>query len=122
MKKMKVDVVEKSGVKYVEGRGSETRIENEGDVVELLRLCGENLASRLLLHAENLTEEFFDLRSGQAGMILQKFVNYHVKVALLLSRRHVKGRFGEMVLEANRGRHFRAFYDKAEAELWLISD
>jgi len=53
---MNVNVVEKRGVKYVEGIAGQRMIQNERDVVELLGLCGENDTDRLLLHAENLTD------------------------------------------------------------------
>ena len=76
-----------------------------------------------MLYAENLTEDFYQLRTGVAGDILQKFVNYYIKVVAVLTPELVyQGRFPEMVIEANRGRHFQAFYEREKAEQWLISD
>lgn len=38
---------------------------------------------RLILHVKNITPKFFDLKTGIAGEILQKFSNYRVRLALV---------------------------------------
>lgn len=97
-------------------------IQQEEDAVALVAVCGEHSAERLLLYAGNLPESFFDLKSGVAGAILQKFTNYHLKVALVIPSDLVQGRFKEYILEANRGNQFRAFEEKNKAEIWLTGD
>jgi hypothetical protein len=119
---MKVRLAEKHGRKYVEGTATDRFIQREEDAVALVGVCGEHSAERLLLYAGNLSQSFFDLKTGLAGAILQKFVNHHVKVALVISSDLVQGRFKEYVVEANRGNQFRTFQEKDEAENWLISD
>ena len=75
-----------------------------------------------MLHAENLSADFYDLSSGLAGAILLKFVNYRLKVAVVLTPQLVgQGKFHEMVIETNRGSDFRVFYERASAESWLQS-
>ena len=102
---------------YVEIRDYLSRTEAQ----DVIGLCGEHNISQIMLHAENLTEHFFDLKSRQAGMILQKFVTYRVQVAVVLSPDYIKqGKFREMVAEANQGKHFRMFHDRNEAEAWLM--
>ncbi len=109
---------------YIECLPDGGRIESERDALDLVAACGENQANRLLLHAENLSEDFFHLKTGLAGAVLQKFVNYYVKVAAVLTPELVnQGRFQEMVLEANRSnRSFQVFYDREKAEAWLVKD
>jgi hypothetical protein len=119
---MNVRLVESQGCNYLEGATNEKFLHREADAIALVGLCGEHSVDRLLLYADNLSEHFFDLKSGLAGAILQKFVNYHVKVALVISPDLVQGKFKEFILEANRGNQFRAFQDKREAEIWLTSD
>lgn len=120
---MNCRVVDKNGIKYVEGLNGKRLIESANDALEMLVYCGENDTNRLMLHATNLNDDFFNLKTGLAGEILQKFVNYHIKFAIVLSPELVgQGRFREMVLEANRGQHFRIFYDVQEAEAWLVSN
>ena len=75
-----------------------------------------------MLHAANLTDDFYRLKTGLAGDILQKFSTYRIRVAAVLTPELVsQSRFREMVLEANRGSQFHVFYKLEEAEKWLIS-
>jgi len=97
-------------------------IEREEHAVALVGVCGEYSVERILLYAANFSENFFDLKSGLAGAILQKFANYHLKVAVVIPSELIQGRFKEYILEANRGNQFRAFQDKNDAEAWLTSD
>ncbi|GAB1474466.1 DUF4180 domain-containing protein [Bacteroidota bacterium] len=38
---------------------------------------------KIIIHSYNITEEFFDLKNGMAGEILQKFSNYRIKLAIV---------------------------------------
>jgi len=75
-----------------------------------------------MLHSESLAEDFFKLRTGVAGKMLQKFINYHVKVAAIIPEKTVNnGKFKEMVAEANKGNFFRVFDTSEKAAIWLLS-
>ncbi len=114
---MEYQVVETVNGKYVDCKGV---IRNEQDALDLVAACGENETNRLMLCAENLTEDFYRLSTGLAGAVLQKFVDYFVKAAAILpSELAGRGRFGEMVLESNLGNQFRVFASRDEAERWL---
>ena len=105
---------------YVECLPDGGTIASEADALDLVAACGEHLCPRLLLHASNLTPDFYNLRSGLAGAVLLKFSNYRIQAAAILTPELAEqGRFGEMVLESNRGQQFRVFYDRASAEEWL---
>ena len=120
---MEYKVVEKSGNKYVECLPGGKRIENEKDALDLVAACGENDTFRLMLHAENLTDDFYHLNTCVAGNILLKFTTYYIKTAAVLTPGLVnQGKFYDMVLETNRGNQFRVFYEREKAEEWLVSD
>ena len=38
---------------------------------------------RMILHEQTITPDFFDLKTGLAGEILQKFSNYRVRLAII---------------------------------------
>ncbi len=119
---MNYTLQEKDGQPYIECRPDGGRIENEQDAVDLVGICGEEGTQRLMLYAENLTDAFFDLKTGVAGAILLKFAIYQLIVAAVLSpQQGTQGKFHEMVLETNRGRQFRVFHDRQQAEQWLVS-
>ena len=119
---MRIHCFEKSGHTYIEAAPTELLLQREKDAITLIGLCGEQSAERLLLYAGNLSESFFDLRSGLAGTILQKFANYRIRVALVIPSDLVQGKFKEYVVEANRGNQFHTFHNRIDAEDWLTTD
>jgi PadR family transcriptional regulator, regulatory protein AphA len=92
------------------------------DALDLCVACIENNTNLLLLHAEILSDDFFKLKTGLAGQMLQKFVNFHVKVAVILPNEYkINGKFKELLAESNKGNDFRTFNNMAEAEKWLLN-
>lgn len=113
-------VKESNGRKYIECISDQRIILSEQEAFDLIGICGEQDTNLLMLHSGNLPEAFFDLKTGLAGAVLQKFVNYQIKAAVILPLERVnQGRFREFALEANRGNQFRVFNNHREAEAWL---
>ena len=107
---------------FIEGMPGDGVVQSEEEALELVAACGEYGTFNLLLPAECLADEFFNLGSGLAGAILLKFGLYRLHCAILLPpERASQGRFGELVLEANRrddALHF--FSDRSKAVDWLL--
>lgn len=119
---MNYQVVEKSNKRYIECFSVESPLHTEQDALDLVALCGENDTNLLMLNAVVLSEDFFKLKTGVAGKILQKFVNYHVKTAVIITGEiKIKGKFKELIMESNRGNDFRVFNNTSEAENWLLN-
>ncbi len=98
-------------------------VHNEAAALDLVALCGENGVQRILLHAENLPLEFYNLKTGLAGRILLKWTTYWIKAALVLpAEMRRNGRFAEFAWESSINREFRIFSDRQSAETWLIND
>ena len=58
---------------------------------------GASLGRGLILGEPDFGPAFFDLRSGLAGELIQKFVNYRVRVAIIVPKPEVYGeRFAEL--------------------------
>jgi hypothetical protein len=86
----------------------------------VIAACFEHGARALLLYSENLSERFFDLSSGEAGEILQKLRNYHIRLAVVGSPDlRLSSRFGELLADEHRGSHFRLLNTRAAAQEWL---
>lgn len=119
---MGIDIVEKGDRTIIEGVEAIRLLQSPEDATEIIGTCFEHRARLVLLYAENLTERFFDLSSGDAGTILQKFRNYGIKVAVVAPQGEIRqsNRFREMMAEERQGGDFRIFDDKASAEAWLI--
>jgi hypothetical protein len=77
-------------------------------------------ADGLILTEDALGPRFFDLRTGLAGEALQKFVNYRVRVAIVVSNPDLHGeRFVELVHEHSTHPTVRFFATQDAARTWL---
>jgi hypothetical protein len=120
---MELITVEEGGATMVEGRPDVPFMSSADDIVTVLEACFSAGARAALLYAENLPAAFFDLSSGQAGSILQKLRIYDVRLAVVSPPGRVRAstRFGEMVAEESRGRHFGLFESRDAAREWLAA-
>jgi PadR family transcriptional regulator, regulatory protein AphA len=120
--RMNYKVIEKNNEKYIECVSTEKQICTEQDALDIVAACWENNAYHLMLHDEVICDDFFNLRTGLAGNVMQKFVNYNIKAAVVITSEHrIKGKFKEMISEANKGNVFRSFKNVGEAENWLLN-
>ncbi|MCB0799998.1 MAG: DUF4180 domain-containing protein [Bacteroidales bacterium] len=71
--------------------GSET-ISTTEELLDILADAGYNGSTGLVIHSATLSQEFFDLRTGLAGEILQKFSNYRMRLAIIGDFRDVKSK------------------------------
>ena len=93
-------------------------IRSRDDIIDAVAAC--HGAAGLLLTEEDLAPAFFDLKSGLAGELLQKFVNYRVRVAIVLPAPEAYGdRFQELAYEHQTHSLIRFVRSQAEAETWL---
>ena len=74
------------------------------DVLDIMGDMGSYGCNRIILHEKHLHKDFFNLKTGLAGDILQKFSNYHVKLAIVgdFSQYHSKS-LRDFILESNKG-------------------
>lgn len=86
---------------------------------DALDLIGEALgggARCVILEGRCLAPRFFDLSTGLAGEVLQKFVNYGVRVAIVGDvESGGSASLRAFVAESNRGRHVAFVPDRASA-------
>lgn len=79
-------------------------------------------ADGLILTEDDLAPEFFDLRTGFAGELFQKFINYKVRVAIVLPDPEAYGeRFSELAYEHRSHSVIRFVRSADEAKAWLQS-
>ena len=89
-------------------------VRGEGDALQLIVEAGQLDATWVAVPATRLADEFFQLRTGLAGAILQKFVNYRTGLAVLgdiSGHTESSGALRDLVRESNRGR-----------QIWFVSD
>lgn len=81
---------------------------NAGDMLGVLAEAGYNGCDRIMLDATALGRDFYDLRTGVAGDILQKISNYRLRLAIVGDfSQFTSKNWRDFVGECNRGRMVR---------------
>lgn len=76
---------------------------NLEDVLDLMAEARYNDSGSLIIHEKDLGPDFFDLKTGVAGEILQKFSNYRMKLAIVGNFSDVKSKsLRDFIRESNR--------------------
>lgn len=120
---MEFTVIQVDSTTVVEGVPGEPFMAGARDVALLIEECLSSSAGAALLYAANLSPQFFDLSSGQAGEILQKLRNYHLRLAVVCPPGSVtlSRRFEELMIEERREPYFGLFDARDEALAWIAS-
>ena len=70
--------------KAIEIKSESILIKSAQDALDLMIDIGYQYNSRkIIIYKENIDEKFFDLKTGLAGEILQKFSNYNTQLAII---------------------------------------
>ncbi len=80
---MKIETHNLNHTKIAEVISTDLIIKTAEDGLELLGTIYYQDFDNIILHEKNMPPDFFDLKNGMAGEILQKFSNYRVKLAII---------------------------------------
>jgi hypothetical protein len=76
------------------------------DALDLLGNLYYQGFERIILYEKDITPDFFDLKTGIAGEILQKFSNYRVRLAHVGDfSKFASKSMNDFIYESNKGRH-----------------
>ncbi len=82
--------------------GKET-IHGPDEMLDFMAEASLNDAEKIIIHSHNLDPGFFDLRTGLAGEILQKFSNYRMKLSIIGDFKSNSSRsLNDFIRESNR--------------------
>ncbi len=80
------------------------KIVEVGDILDMIAEIGQNDCGALIIRDSALNKDFFDLKTGFAGEILQKFSNYRVRLAITGDFSKYPGKsLNDFIRECNRG-------------------
>lgn len=120
---MQIVIHESNGKRIAEVLAFEIVVNTAQDVLELIvkkEMVGIN---KIILHRENINSDFFELSTGLAGDIFQKFINYHIQLAIVGDFSDIKSEsFNALIRESNRGRNIFFVKNLDEAKNVLIMD
>lgn len=113
---MKFNIIETNGVAIAEVESNEILIRETQNALDLMASCSYSGASCIVLSASNFTPGFFDLKTGIAGDILQKFSTYNLRLAIVGDFSDIKSKsLHDFILESNKYGRINFVKSKEEA-------
>lgn len=102
--------------KIAEVTSDKTIINKTEDGLDLLGNLYYQGFDRIVINEKNITSDFFDLKNGIAGEILQKFSNYRVRLAIVGDFSKFKSKsLTDFIYESNKGKHINFVNSTIEA-------
>lgn len=115
-RKMKIETHNIDDTKIAEVNSDETIINNTEDGLDLLGNLYYQGFDRIIINEKNITVDFFELKNGIAGEILQKFSTYRVRLAIVGDFSKYKSKsLTDFIFESNKGRHINFVNSTTEA-------
>jgi hypothetical protein len=91
------------GFKIAEILPGSVKISTPQDILDIMVDIGYNDCNKIVIHSECLHRDFFDLKTGVAGEILQKFSNYRMKLAIIGDFSELKSKsLNDFIRESNK--------------------
>ena len=113
---MNIEYVNENGVNIAVVSGEEVVLADVQSALDLAMTIKYDMgAARIAIDKAAVCEAFFVLSTGMAGEILQKFINYHVKLAIYGDyTQYTSKPLKDFIYESNQGKDF--FFVKTEEE------
>jgi hypothetical protein len=113
---MKIETHTNNDIRIAEVVADGLVIKTASDGLDLLGNIYYQDFDRIILHACNITPEFFDLKTGIAGEILQKFSNYRVRLAMIGNFAMYSSKsLNDFISESNKRRQVNFVSSREEA-------
>lgn len=114
---MIINTVKENNIEIAEVVSSEILITDVQSALDLMATTRyETGCDRIIIYKSAICEEFFDLKTKLAGEILQKFVNYHVKIAIVGDFSvYTSKSLKDFIYESNKGKDIFFLPNKQQA-------
>ncbi len=100
---MKIELHTINNTKIAEVISDDIVIKSTEDGLDLLGNLYYQDFDKIVIHEKNITPDFFDLKNGIAGEILQKFSNYRVRLAIIGDFTRYSGKtIKDFIYESNK--------------------
>lgn len=120
---MEVRVHTKNNIDIAEITSDDVIINTIDDGVDIVGTTYFQGCEKVILHKQNITPDFFDLKNKMAGEILQKFSTYRIQLAIIgdfSSLTSESKSLKDFIYESNQGRQVN-FLNSVEEALERLS-
>jgi len=80
---MEITIFQLNDENIAEVKGAGILIHNLDDSLQIMVDCGAQEAYKAIIYQENITADFFELKTKLAGEILQKYTQYSFDIAIV---------------------------------------
>lgn len=113
---MRIELHEVNNIRIAEVITDEVVLKTAGDGLDLLGNVYYQGYDKVILHQKNIIADFFDLKTGIAGEVLQKFAQYRMPLAIVGDFSQVESKsLTDFIYESNQGKHVNFLGTTAEA-------
>ncbi len=102
---MNINIIKENSIDIAVVSNSDILIEDVNSALDLMATVYHVYnCDRIMINKECICEDFFNLRTKLAGEILQKFINYQVKIAIVGDfSRYTSKSLRDFIYECNNG-------------------
>ena len=119
---MTTEVHQNGAIKIAEVIAEEILVSNAEEGLQLLVDLYYQDFDKIIIREKNITPDFFDLKTGLAGDILQKFSNYRVQLVIIGEfSRYPGNSIKDFIYESNKGRQIN-FLTSLEQAIEKLSE
>jgi hypothetical protein len=98
-----INLLDFNGIQIAELTANEIIIHCTQDALDIMGNCTFNGIHKIIIHQHQLVAEFFDLKTGIAGDILQKFSTYRVQLAIVGDfSKYTSKSLRDFIMESNK--------------------
>lgn len=113
---MEIKVHDINNSQIAEIISGEIFIQNEQDGLDFMGNIYYQGFEKLIIYKHNITNDFFDLKNGMAGEILQKFSNYRIRLAIVGDFSEFDSKsLKDFIYESNQGKQINFLDSVSEA-------
>jgi hypothetical protein len=103
---MRIETHTINDIKIAEIIATDIIMHTQSDGLDMLGNLYYQGFDNIIMHEVNITPHFFDLKTGMAGELLQKFSNYRVRLAIVGDfTKYPSKSLQHFIIESNKGRH-----------------
>lgn len=103
---MEIETHTVNNAKIAEVKAENIIINSAEDGLDLLGNLYYQGFDKIIVYEENITPNFFDLKTGIAGEVLQKFSNYRMPLVIIGDFNKYQGKsIKDFIFESNKNKH-----------------
>lgn len=114
---MEINIINQNNIKIACVNSNDILIKDVQSALDLMvSVKYESGCSRIILNKSSICEDFFNLKTRLAGEILQKFINYHVRLAIVGDFSvYTSKSLKDFIYESNKGHDIFFLPDEKQA-------